>query len=354
MVLIINKVPREFELQDLPALFPRIKDLRLYHLENPEKLKMGISRAIIPEQRSKDDPRIGSDFKVKKQEKYSIQYSSEDYSSHKHKKHHKENKKKHKRSKYSSSEELDFDLGEDSDSEEMSLPFNSSYDSDNEEYSFDSDEEIPTKHRSKEFSGTQNIEPELTEHEKMLARMSPEERVRYEKEEYLWKFRILKKVHPTRVFSEYNEHSDLQMMKSDYERTIKMISLDDSVDSYRAYLTMSFFALEFISTRWLGIDLGGFAKAQVSSMDKYERLLIELGEKRRETWTSNLPVEVRLLGMVLLQAMIFYITKSLGDNLFGGIFNQNKTTQPQRNENTQNTEQPKRKMRGPSIELSEE
>ena len=87
------------------------------------------------------------------------------------------------------------------------------------------------------------------------------------------------------------------------------MSLDDNVDTYRTYLFGSWLAIEFACTQWIGIDLSGFTKYQALMLHKYDKLLIELGEKSRGPWGANLPVEVRLIGLVLFQAGVFYLIK---------------------------------------------
>jgi hypothetical protein len=87
------------------------------------------------------------------------------------------------------------------------------------------------------------------------------------------------------------------------------MALDDNVDTYRTYLFGSWLAIEFVCTQWIGIDLSGFTKYQSLMLHKYDKLLIELGEKSRKSWGANLPVEVRLVGLVLFQAGVFYLIK---------------------------------------------
>jgi hypothetical protein len=192
------------------------------------------------------------------------------------------------------------------------------------------------------------------------AGLSPEEREKMEREEYLWRFRILKKQYKTSTvpISEYNEHSDVEMMKRDYDRTVKELTLDGNVESYRTYLVYSWIAIEFASTQYIGIDMGGFARSQIAVMNQYERLLVELGEKRRDTWASNLPVELRLAGLVLFQAAAFYIGKIITSKfggsvaeLFKGMTGQPAEEKPHDNSGETPTPKPKKRMRGPSADL---
>ncbi len=185
--------------------------------------------------------------------------------------------------------------------------------------------------------------------------MSPEQRERYQKEVYIWKWRLLQRTYPARKdLPEYNEHSDLHMMKTSYERTLKELQLDDNIESYRTYLVFGFIAMEYASTQWLGIDLSGFTVQQTRMMYKYEKLLIELGERPYSKWGQNFPVEVRILGLILMQAGIFYLANVLSSKfgstvseLFGGI-----TGQPPPQASTDKPKK-KRRMRGPKIKVDD-
>ncbi len=165
--------------------------------------------------------------------------------------------------------------------------------------------------------------PEAEEEEyDPYAGLSPEEREAREKEEYIWRFRILKKQYgrtPNVHIEDYNEHSDLPTMKRTYERTIRELYLDDAVETYRAYLVGGWMFLEYACTQWMEIDLEGFTLQQGRMMYKYDRMLIELGEKSYTKWGMNLPVEVRLIGLILFQAAMFFLGKVLGDKYGDGF-----------------------------------
>ncbi len=147
------------------------------------------------------------------------------------------------------------------------------------------------------------------------AHLTPEERDKRDREEYTWRFRILKKQYPSVDVPPPADFKFKQVseIKSQYDDTMRELELDENVDTYRTYLFGSWLAIEFACTQWIGIDLSGFTKHQGMMMDKYNKLLIELGEKKRGTWGSDLPVEVRLVGLVLFQAGIFYLIKTASD-----------------------------------------
>lgn len=153
-------------------------------------------------------------------------------------------------------------------------------------------------------------EEEEEEEEDPYAGLTPEEREIKEREEYTWRFRILRKQYKKNInLPTFTEFTPLETIKLQYKQIIREMALDDNVDTYRTYLFGSWLAIEFVCTQWIGIDLSGFTKYQALMLHKYDKLLIELGEKSRGAWGANLPVEVRLIGLVLFQAGVFYLIK---------------------------------------------
>jgi len=197
--------------------------------------------------------------------------------------------------------------------------------------------------------------------------MSPEQIEAQEKEEYIWRFKILKKQYKERDIPSFNEHDDLPHMKSTYGRTIKEIHLENNVDSYRTYLVGGFMVMEFVFTNWVGADLTGFTSQQMLVMDKYDTMLVELGERSYNRWGSNFPIEIKLIGFIFMQAGLFYLGKIISTNaghniatIFNGLTGQGNLAQKNSKGNLfgnsnlkENSDTPVKKMRGPSIKVSD-
>ena len=157
-----------------------------------------------------------------------------------------------------------------------------------------------------------------------------EEREQREKSDLLFKLMTLRRKYPNVQVPEFTEHSDYTTMKRFYDQTIRRVALDSNIENYQRYLQGGFFVMEWVSTNWLGLDMTGFAMSQAKTMNSYERLLIELGEKNYSTAESRFPVEVRLIFLVLFNAGIFYVQKMIftggaggnagGGNSGGGLF----------------------------------
>ncbi len=167
------------------------------------------------------------------------------------------------------------------------------------------------------------------------------------KRELLFKFDLLRRSYKNSAIPEYTIHSDYRTMQRAYESTIRQVNVDSNIESYKSYLITGFYIVEFVLGYWLKFDMQDFTKQQILQMNKYEHLLIELGEKSYVPEGSKWPVEIRLLFTVIVQAAMFIITKmvmkKVGSNLFG-MMDSMAPPQP--------AEPPKRKMNGPSIDLN--
>lgn len=400
--IVVIKKFRDDPPPDHPIRFSKLQNLHLELMENKLKLKPGVPvnpvvkefklKTVIPpsstekstkktSKRSKssdkgsteDEPKV-SDRKERKEKHKSKKSKKEEEKEDEEEEEYapkkkKEKKRKESKEKKKSIEDKDEDemikaLKDDKKSSKKSreTKTDKSNDSDEEEI-FDDD-----KSEEDEDNADNDIfeeEEEVEEEEDEFAGMTPEEKAEYEHKEYLWRFRILKKKYKSADIPKYNQHSDIQMMKRDYDRIVRELQLDDSVDTYKQYLFGGFMAMELICTNFIGIDLEGFTALQNRMMPKYERMLIELGEKSYTTWGSSLPVEIRLIGYVILQAGIFFLAKIIADkfgettaDLFKGFMGQppdspSSSSKESINKDEHVVKKPKKKMRGPRINVSD-
>ena len=135
------------------------------------------------------------------------------------------------------------------------------------------------------------------------------------KRELLFRFDILRKSYKDAVLPEFTEFTDIKTLENTYEDTVRKVGLDSKVEGYKKFLTMGFFGIEFLFTNLLKVDMSGFAKQQLSTMNSYERILIELGEKAMlDKSKSQWPAEIRLMFTILMNAVIFLLMK----NVMGG------------------------------------
>ena len=161
------------------------------------------------------------------------------------------------------------------------------------------------------------------------------------KRELLFKFDLLRKSYKTANIPEFTIHSDYTTMQRTYDSTIRQVNVDNNIETYKSYLITGFYITEFVLGYWLKFDMQDFTKQQIVSMNKYEHLLIELGEKNYVPEGSKWPVEIRLLFTILINAAIFIITKMVMKKIGGSLFGSQEDI----------SQAPKRRMRGPDVNL---
>ena len=175
------------------------------------------------------------------------------------------------------------------------------------------------------------------------------------KRELLFKFDLLRKSYPSHPIPEHTIHTDLAVMRGSYDDTVRRLSLDSSVEQYKTYLIYGFMGCEFVFGNFLGFDMEGFTQQQIVSMNSYEKLLIELGEKSYTPTGSKWPVEIRLLFLIMMNAAFFVVSKMImkktGANIMGMMSSMNMSKGPTATDGP--APRPRRKMRGPDIDLSD-
>ena len=198
----------------------------------------------------------------------------------------------------------------------------------------------------------------------------PDEDETNKKRELLFRFDILKRSYKGSNIPEYSEYTDLITLQKSYDDTVRRLSLDSNVENYKKYLIGGFMAVEYVFGMWFKFDMKGFTQQQMVSMNSYERLLIELGEKSYIEAESSWPVEARLLSMIIINAVVFIVSKMVfnktGANLlnmmnsvsnfgFGGGSNSNNSNV--KNEILEEENNPhfstKKKMKGPNVNVNE-
>ena len=173
------------------------------------------------------------------------------------------------------------------------------------------------------------------------------------KREILFKFDLLKKSYKEADMPDFNIHSDIKTMQQSYDNTVKRLSVDSTVESYKTYLIGGFMTVEYILGSFLKFDMKGFTQHQIMNMNNYERLLIELGEKSYVPTESDWPVEVRLLVMIVIQAAVFVLGKFIMNKTGSNVLSMFNSLGSMASAGASTPQAPKRKMKGPDIDFAD-
>ena len=148
------------------------------------------------------------------------------------------------------------------------------------------------------------------------------EEVVKERNNVLFQYEVLKRMHPHVYIPEFNSYSDVKVMSEKYDMIIKKLSLESSVDNWKRYMIIFVMGCE-MALGYLNFDMKGFAQQQITSMNMYDSLLVEIAEKTYVPSGSKWSVEIRLAIMVMMNVVLFTVgkmfTKQTGDNILGFI-----------------------------------
>jgi hypothetical protein len=150
--------------------------------------------------------------------------------------------------------------------------------------------------------------------------MSPEEKAKWHAD-FNVKFGILREAYPEFNIPVFDNTVSLQIKHNHYERYVRQIHVDNSVGGYKVYLMIMFACIELFCVKILGLNLTGYTFNQLALMNRYEKLLIELGEKSYGSVGSSWPVEARIIFMSLINAVIFLVIRLFSSYLGAGLGN---------------------------------
>jgi hypothetical protein len=164
------------------------------------------------------------------------------------------------------------------------------------------------------------------------------------------KFSILKKKYKEYKIPEFSPYADINVLRRTYDSAVKQLHLDYTVENYKKYLIGGFSLTQWLVTKFVKIDMTGFAEQQILSINQYEQVLIEIGEKSYFKAPSQMAPEFKLLMLIGFNVVIFVISKmifkSTGDNIMSSI---NKLNEKKESSSSSNAAQ-KPHMRGPSMD----
>jgi hypothetical protein len=140
------------------------------------------------------------------------------------------------------------------------------------------------------------------------------------KADYRVKFSILREAYPQMDIPEPKEDESIDEIEAGYKQYVKRIHVESSVEQNKIYLLILWLIIDVVGTRFFKLPFNGrYVKSQFKYMQKYQMLLIELGERSYVEGTGEgWPVEFRLLAMAVFHGVIFALVQMLASKLGGG------------------------------------
>ena len=174
------------------------------------------------------------------------------------------------------------------------------------------------------------------------------------KRDILLKFDLLKRSYPRAKLPDRSIHEDVQALERKYENTLRELSVDNSVENYKQYLTFLFMGIEWFCGKVLKMDMEGYVDHQCEQMHKYEKFLVQIGEKHYIPSGKKWPVELQLLIAVVIQTALFVLMRSVFKSAGASILKAvNEAKMPRAPAPAPVPEEKAYKMRGPTVNLDE-
>lgn len=133
----------------------------------------------------------------------------------------------------------------------------------------------------------------------------------YLRSEFKVKFGILRSSYPQWNVIEPNDTLTLEQIHDLYDHYLKQIMVSRETGNYKTYMVIFLMVIEVIGVKFLKLNMSGYTLSQLRIINRYDSLFMELGEKYLISSGSNWPVEVRIVMMMLFNAVIFLVVRYL-------------------------------------------
>lgn len=124
--------------------------------------------------------------------------------------------------------------------------------------------------------------------------------------------------------------TDPKTIETAYYHTVHKLKTRSQAAWYKQVLFAVCYVLEMVLGSIVGLDMQGFAIEQWKQINKYDDLLIELGEKYMSESAVRFPVEARLAGVLLFNAALYALSRGSGPvqlvGRFLGMFNSSESS----------------------------
>jgi hypothetical protein len=164
-------------------------------------------------------------------------------------------------------------------------------------------------HRSRDsLSRSYENRPEEKRSNRPNYALLSDERLVEIRKQFYTKFLILQRNFPKWNIPLPADGSTIDYIHDLYESYVKQVTISQSATQFKIVLVMMFCGIEFAASK-AGIDIQGYAESQIRTMNRYEGVLIELGEKYSGEGGGEWPIEARIMMIAVVQAGVFCLAK---------------------------------------------
>lgn len=150
---------------------------------------------------------------------------------------------------------------------------------------------------------------------------------------YKIQFVNLRQQYPKYEYPTFEDTVELEIIDTVYHKYLEHITREkniySSVSKYKIYFAVLLLILQIFGQKTLGFNLDGFAESQLKNMTEYDPLFIELGVKYQNPGSNSTPIEIRIMLVLLFNAVVFilinvissFLNPQLGKQIYSLIIN---------------------------------
>lgn len=141
--------------------------------------------------------------------------------------------------------------------------------------------------------------------------MAPEQQ-RVIRNDFVIRFNLMKQYYPNLGVVNLAEDPNISLAEIHmaYAKVLDQISTTDNAEWYKTVLVLSWLAIEFVITKYLGLKSGGYAYFQSQNMSKYNRLLAQLGEVDRSKGFASWSPMAQIVTGSIINLVIFVVVQT--------------------------------------------
>ena len=175
---------------------------------------------------------------------------------------------------------------------------------------------MSASHQQSESYRDDDEDDDITNPEKFMNKISDkeeedeinqktEEELTEERYDLLYSLKMLKKVSNIDIPVYDDKITSLKDLRSILRNVKRSSILENNMDNLKSMLKLFLSFSETVSTKFLSLDLTGFANSEMKQIDKYNPMLFELSERNYLKWSTGIPLELKLFTTIFFSMAVY-------------------------------------------------
>lgn len=107
------------------------------------------------------------------------------------------------------------------------------------------------------------------------------------------------------------DETPIELWEEYYNKSYKIVYGRATIFTWHIYMLVIFFVIEYVMTKWIGVDMEGFAMNQITIIDTYNYILKDMGDPGGISPQSGWSPLVKLIALGIVHTVVFFIGKRM-------------------------------------------